>query len=192
MGVAALRVNEPVAIEVAAVYLDSPPRRSPVVEAAYERLAIESDRLYAAITAPGRPGSVRIRFSSCRMPYASAAELIASVRRDRLLELTAAAIDHDRRHPLLDGTVGGGFDRLRAVHDVLGHGCTGAGFDRHGEYATWRLQERFHSALARRALATELHAKHSVRWTTGESPDHEPILIPPQLLRRARELAARP
>lgn len=31
-----------------------------------------------------------------------------------------------------------------------------------------RAQERFHSPLARRALATELHGQQSVRWITGE------------------------
>ncbi len=186
MSAGTLRVSEPVAAEVAAAYLDSATVRSPIVEAAYGQLAIETDRLFAAITAPVGPGSMRVQFSSCTTPYDSADELIASVRGDRLLEVTAAAIDHDRKHPIFDGAVGGTFDRFRAVHDILGHGCVGTGFDRHGEYATWRYQERFHSPLARRALGTELHAKHSACWTTGEAPDHKAILIPPQLLRRAR------
>ena len=90
---------------------------------------------------------VRVRFSTCAQPYDTAEELIASVRDDRLLEITAAKADHDRKHPLFDGGVAGTFDRFRAVHDILGHAYLGAGFDRHGEYATWRLQERFHSRI---------------------------------------------
>ena len=49
-----------------------------------------------------------------------------------------------------------------------------------------RFQELFHSPLARRALATELHAKHSVRWTTGELPDHRAVVLDPRLVRDSR------
>ena len=73
--------------------------------------------------------------------------------------------------------VGGAYDRFRAVHDVLGHGLLGVGFDRDGEYAAWRFQERHHSPLARRALATELHAEHSIRWTTGDLPEHKATVL---------------
>jgi hypothetical protein len=82
--------------------------------------------------------------------------------------------------------VGGAYDRFRAVHDVLGHACLGVGFDRDGEYATWRFQELFHSPLARRALATELHAEHSVRWTTGELPEHKAVLLNQRVIARSR------
>jgi hypothetical protein len=82
--------------------------------------------------------------------------------------------------------VGGAYDRFRAVHDVLGHGYLSVGFDRDGEYATWRFQERFHSPLARRALATELHAEHSVRWTTGELPEHKTVLLDDRVIARSR------
>lgn len=184
--VAALRVNRMVAVEIASAYLETPIVGSALVGSAYAQLAIESDRLFAAITSPARPDSIRVRFSTCAQPYDTAEELIASVRDDRLLEVTAARTDHDRKHPLFDCAVGGTFDRFRAVHDILGHARLGAGFDRHGEYATWRYQERFHTALARRSLATELHAKHSVRWTSGDAPDHRPILLEEGLLRRSR------
>ena len=88
--------------------------------------------------------------------------------------------------------VGGAYDRFRAVHDVLGHAYLGVGFDRDGEYATWRFQERFHSPLARRALATELHAEHSVRWTTGELPEHKAVLLDERLIARSRAGDASP
>lgn len=183
-----MRVDPAVAVEVAAAYLDAPAPRSPLVEAAYRQLTVETDALYLAATSPDGPLAVQVSYSSCAQPYDTAAELITSVRRDRLLEVTAARFDHDRRHPVFDGVVGGAFDRFRAVHDILGHAWLGAGFDRHGEYATWRFQERFHSALARLALATELHAKHSACWTTGEAPAHKTFLVDPRLLRRSRRL----
>ena len=82
--------------------------------------------------------------------------------------------------------VGGAYDRFRAVHDVLGHGLLQVGFDRDGEFAAWRFQERFHSELARRALATELHGEHSVRWTTGELPEHKAALLDERLILRSR------
>ena len=80
----------------------------------------------------------------------------------------------------------GEYDRFRAVHDVLGHAGLGLGFDRHGEFAVWLYQERFHSPPARRALATELHGQHSVYWTTGHMAEPKAVLLDPELLRRSR------
>ena len=68
-------------------------------------------------------------------PYANASELSASVRHDHLLELWPTSRDHDRRHPLLDTTLGGADDRLRAVHDIVSHGWLGLDFDADGEYS---------------------------------------------------------
>ena len=77
-------------------------------------------------------------------------------------------------------------NRFRAVHDVIGHGLLGLGFDRDGEFTVWRFQERFHSRLARRALATELHGEHSVRWTTGDLPEHKAFLLDERVVRASR------
>ena len=60
-----------------------------------------------------------------------------------------------------------------------------------GEYETWRFQERFHSTLACRALATELHAEHSVLWTSGTFADHKAVLLDPASLRASRAGATR-
>jgi hypothetical protein len=127
-------------------------------------------------------------FTRCAVPYENSNELIASVRTDRLLEVTVAASDRDRLHPAMDCSAGGAFDRFRAVHDILGHAWLNVGFDRHAESATWRFQEQFHSGLARQALATELHAKHSSQWTTGDAPEHRAVLLDPRLVRRSREM----
>jgi hypothetical protein len=80
---------------------------------------------------------------------------------------------------------GGAYDRFRSVHDVLGHGRLQKGFDRDGEFTVWRAQERFHSPLASWALATELHGRHSVLWTTGGFAEPKALLLDRRLLRRS-------
>jgi hypothetical protein len=180
------RVDPVLAHEVAAAYLDAPSRRDPLTEAAYADLVTESDRLFRWITSTDRPNAVRVVFTTCRAPYGDAQELIGSVTAARLLEITIGASDADRRHPLMSNEPGGGYDRFRAVHDILGHARLRLGFDRDGEYAVWLDQERLHGPLARRALATELHAQHSVRWTTGQTAEPKAVLLDPELLRRTR------
>jgi hypothetical protein len=159
-----------------------------LARAAYAQLVAESDRLYRRITSARR--RIRICFTMCPRPYSGAEELITSIRRDRVVEVVAAARDRDRRHPLMGCEIGGAYDRFRGVHDVLGHGLLGVGFDRGGEYAAGRCQEHHHSALARRALATELHAEHSFRWTTGELPDHKAVVLDERLIEASRRGAA--
>ena len=99
---------------------------------------------------------MRVAVTRCRQPYASDRELIEAVRSDRVLEITSAAVCDTRMHPLLGCEFGGSFDRFRALHDLLGHAGTGFGFDIDGERDAWLVQDRLHSRLARRALATEL------------------------------------
>jgi hypothetical protein len=181
------RVDPAAAHDVASAYVDTPSRPHPLVAAAYAQLAAESDQLFQRLTSPERPDRVRVAFTTCPAPYASASELIASVRHERLLEVVTAAVQPDGRHPLMGSELGGAYDRFRAVHDVLGHARLRLGFDRDGEFTVWRSQERFHSRLARRALATELHGRHSVRWTTGELAEPKAILLDPRLLRRSRQ-----
>ena len=180
------RVDPMLACEVAAAYLDAPRRRDPLTEAAYAELVTESDRLFRRITSTALPHSVRVAFTACPAPYHDADELIDSVRVDRVLEVTTVASDGDRRHPLMGNEPGGAFDRFRAVHDILGHARLRLGFDRDGEFAVWLSQERFHGPLARRALATELHGQHSVRWTTGHPIECKAVLLEIELLRRTR------
>jgi hypothetical protein len=180
------RVDPVAAHEVAAAYLEVPGRRDPLTVAAYARLVAESDRLFQQVTSPGQPDAVRVVFTTCLTPYDDAHELIRSVRDDLLLEVSTVAADAGRRHPLMGSEVGGAYDRFRAVHDVIGHAGLQLGFDRHGELGTWLFQERLHSPLARRALATELHGQHSVYWTTGRMAEPKPVLLDPRLLRRSR------
>jgi hypothetical protein len=176
-----LCVEQDIAREVAAAYLNAPTRRDSLCVAAFAQLVNESDELFRSIA-----GALQVVFTMCATPYRDAHELIASVRHMRTLEVPTVAVDPERRHPLMGNDFGGSYDRFRAVHDVLGHARLQLGFDRDGEYAVWRSQERFHSPLARRALATELHGQHSVRWTTGEVAAPKAMLLEASLVRRAR------
>jgi hypothetical protein len=178
------------AAAVAAAHREAPRTGDAEALAAYAGLVAESDRLFRHITSGRRP--VRIVFTMCPSPYTGADELIMSINRDRVLEITAAASERDRLHPFMDCSIGGEYDRFRAVHDVLGHGRLEVGFDRAGEYAAWRYQERFHGPAARRALATELHGEHSVRWITGESSEHKAALLDERFIARSRRGRARP
>jgi hypothetical protein len=184
--VTSVRVDETVAREVAATYADAADRRDAATIAAFAQLVTETDELFRSITRPDRPNALQVFFTTYENPYRDAAELITSVREFRMLEVTTVAGDADRRHPLMSNDRGGDYDRFRAVHDALGHARLQLGFDRDGEYAVWLAQERFHSRLARRALGTELHGQHSVRWTTGEIAAPKAMLLEERLLCRAR------
>lgn len=105
------------------------------------------------------------------------------MRTERVLELCPARFDRYRRHPLLDTSVGGTYDRFRAVHDLVSHAWLGYGFDRHGEFSAWLAELRIYDGLARWALATELHGEHSVLWTTGAFADHKAALLPRCIVR---------
>jgi hypothetical protein len=59
---------------------------------------------------------VRVFFTTCEVPYRDAAELIASVTGDRVLEVTTVASDADRRHPMMDSGPGQAYDPPGAGH----------------------------------------------------------------------------
>jgi hypothetical protein len=183
----ARRVDPAIAANVAA---DFTARRStptdPVVDAAYAQLCRQSDRLFERLTDRRGRRPVRIAFTRHREPYRTDWEMIEAVRAGGLLEVATAALEPGGRHPLMSCAMGGAFDRFRAVHDIVGHVWPRLGFDRDGEYGAWLGQERFFRGLARWALATELHGKHSVLWTTGVVAEHKAILLDADLLRRSR------
>jgi hypothetical protein len=172
------------AAEVAEAHQEAPIIGGGLVRTAYAVLSRETDRLFELIIQAHRP--ISVFFTMCAEPYADADELIRSIRSDRMLEITTVARERDRGHPLMDNDLGGAYDRFRAVHDVLGHGHLGVGFDREGEYSAWRFQERLHSPLARQVLATELHAEHSVCWTTGDLSEHKAVILDQRVIERSR------
>jgi hypothetical protein len=176
-----------VAAEIGASYLGAANRpRDPLVVAAYTRLRAETDRMFDVLVRREDPHAVRIVFTRNRAPYTDADELVEAARVDRVLEITTAAVHPEPLHPLLRCELGGPFDRFRAVHDLVGHAQTGLGFSLDDELAAWRIQDRLHGQLARRALATELLAINSARAIIGEPPPHKATLLRSPLVRRAR------
>jgi hypothetical protein len=174
---------------VADAFLDAP--RSPasaLVRAAYAELGDQADRWFAQLTDHRARTPVRVVFTRCREPYASGEELSTRVRSDGVLELCPAYFDRDRHHPLLDVSIGGTYDRFRAVHDIVSHARLGFSFDRHGEFSAWLAEDRMYTGLARWALATELHAEHSVLWTTATQAAHKGTLLPAGLVEASRGL----
>lgn len=185
------RVDPDLAREVAVRFQSARDNQiNPTVRAAYDQLARQSDVIFARLTDPDRRflRGLRVAFTRCESPYDSDEELVRSARTHRVLEITTSARERDRRHPLLGCDPGGTYDRFRAVHDIVGHVGPCLGFDRDGEFAAWLNQERLYDGLARWALATELHAEHSVRWTTGTLSDHKATLIDRDLLNKVRSV----
>ena len=181
------RVDPDVARNIAQWFMDAQPRgRDQLVTAAYRELQVQTDRQFAELTEPDGACGYTVAWTRQAVPYATATELIEAVRTTGVLEVTPARTDRDRLHPGLDCGFGGPYDRLRAVHDIVGHVMTGYGFDRDGEYSAWLLQSNLYCGLARWAAATELHAEHSVTWTTRQFPEHKAVLLPRRLLRRSR------
>ena len=184
-----LRVDPDLASEVAASFQAARNvHANTTVRAAYEQLERQSDVIYTQLTDPDHPlhRGLRVEFTGCESPYDSDDELVGAVRTHGVLEITTSARERDRRHPLLCCDLGGTYDRFRAVHDIVGHVVPCLGFDRDGEFAAWLTQEQLYDGLAPWALATELHAEHSVLWTTGTLPDHRATLIDRDLLNRIR------
>jgi hypothetical protein len=178
------RVNSERAHLVASEFAAAPSISSdPKVGAAYAELSEQARGLFARLTTDYARRPVRVVFTRCREPYSDAPELSQSVRFDQVLEVVSAAHERDRQHPLLEASVGGAHDRLRAVHDIVSHGWLRYPFDRDGEYSAWHLEHRMYSGLARSALATELHAQHSVLWTSGRLAEFKATLLSPDLLR---------
>jgi hypothetical protein len=179
-------VDPDVASDIAQCFLDAPALGGErLAAAAYRELQEQTDRQFAELTEPGGPFGYAVAWTREPVPYSTATELIEAVRATGVLEVTAARVDRHRLHPALDCTVGGAYDRLRAVHDIVGHAMTGYLFDRNAEYSAWLWQTKLYHGLARWAAATELHAEHSVTWTTLQFPEHKAVLLPRQVLRRS-------
>jgi hypothetical protein len=181
----ALSVHHVRAEETAAVadcFIAARPGADPLVAEAYRQLALQTDRQFAALTAPAGPYRITVVSTSVATPYSDAGELTESVLATRTLEVTTSRAD--RPHPLLGGEAGSAYYRFRAVHDLVGHVATGYGFDADGEYSAWLVQRSRYTGLARWAAATELHGEISALWMTGEFAEHKAMLLEPRLLRR--------
>ena len=153
------------------------------VAAAYRALADEVDMLGHAVTAPRAAGGLGVRVTlveSVDEPYGDAADLSADLRERRAMQLRAACADVP--HPFLaDEAV----DRLRIVHDVLGHAALGVGFDLQSEWAAWLFCAALFSPAARPAAFCELAGAVTAFVHTGTKPGFRPDLPPREGLLRA-------
>ena len=93
-----MEVDPIAAAEVAAAHREAPRVGRAFAHAAYAQLVRESDRMFQLITQTRRP--VRVFFTESAVPYDDADELITSVRRDRVLEVTSA---EQRARPTASG-----------------------------------------------------------------------------------------
>lgn len=159
----------------------------PLVRSAYSALGDQAERWFRLLTGDSPRDPLRVVFSRRAEPYANASELRQAVQDDRVLEVGSVAHDHDRRHPLLDHSPGGAHDRVRAVHDLVSHGWLGHDFGRDGEFSAWLAEDHLYRGPARWALATELHAHHSVRWTSGEVAPYKAVLLDPGVLAASQQ-----
>ena len=150
----------------------------PRTAAAYRQLELQTDRLFQFLTERIGPYRVEVTFTFLRRPYQSDHEMIGAVISERRLEVSVAASDRCRLHPLLDCRPGGSYDRFRAVHDLVGHAFGRLGFDADGEYWAWRIQDLLYKGSARLALAAELRVEHAVLQETGDFSDHKALVVP--------------
>jgi hypothetical protein len=153
------------------------------VLAAYRQLEEQTDGLFRSLTDRASRHPVTVSFTFLRQPYDSDQELISAIVYERRLEVSVAAIDRHRLHPVFDCRPGGPYDRFRAVHDIVGHGFGQRGFDAEGEYSAWSIQNCQYRGLARLALATELRAENAVLRKTGEFAEHKALILPRALSR---------
>jgi hypothetical protein len=162
------------------------PRAAPTARerAAYRALDAETARLFALVTADPADGGLGVEVRYVRHdPYPGAAALCADLRHLHRMQLRTSACDP--AHPLLDSAEGGTVDRLRVVHDVLGHAALGLGFDLDAEFATWLQCRVLFGPEARRAAFTELVGAVTAFVATGRPPGLRAGLAPVALERAA-------
>lgn len=107
-------------------------------------------------------------------PYQSAYAMVADIAQGHILLSTA-----NSAHPLWDLEAN---TRFRLVHDVIGHGTTGAGFDWAGERcAYFRQLEHTTHPLAKLALFTEVIGQAAYALDRGTFGTQKAAILPPYL-----------
>jgi hypothetical protein len=135
--------------EVAHAY-DLAPTFHPNAIRAWRALADETMTQYHAVR-----GCIGVVFTDMPEPYLDARAMLADIAQGRLF-----VSDVNHNHPVWSPEVNRAF---RVVHDVVGHGTTGAGFDWLGELRAWAKHEAtVRDPFARAALFTE--AVGQVAW----------------------------
>src|SRR5262249_41197006 len=94
----------------AAAFATAPDLGGPLVVIAYREPEPQVDRQFNRLTDPEGPYRFRIVTTTDHTPYVTADELIESALTRRTLEVTVA--EKDRRHPLLDCSPSGVYQRF--------------------------------------------------------------------------------
>jgi hypothetical protein len=155
---------------VAEAYDKAPVCHPPDVRA-WEALAAET-----MATADKLRACLAVSYTPKAEPYATAYDMLVDIARGRLVVSTAHC-----HHPVWTLEENAAF---RLVHDVVGHGTTGSGFDWRGE---WRAYEAHlaivQSPLARHALFTEAVGQAAWAIVNGGYQGHvQKVALLPQYL----------
>ena len=107
-------------------------------------------------------------------PYLAAIDMFTAIECNRFVVSNLYC-----EHPLWTPAENVNF---RIVHDIFGHwgrgfGDTQAPFSWAGEQTAYYSQSRFHSALARKALFTEIIGQTACFSLTGEFPEQKAIIL---------------
>ncbi len=89
-------------------------------------------------------------------PYANSAEMLQDLHDNKHIKVLRT--QPGQGHPLLSNDENNEF---RAVHDILGHGSTGASFGPRGEEQAYRNHSALYSPASQRVLATETRGQNS-------------------------------
>lgn len=152
---------------------EAQPQQSDQTRASYEALRQETNAQYDFMTKPKEEGGLGIQVEvTPDDPYAHPEDMAADLREGRIKVFSSATTGV---HDYLSEEEN---DRLRAVHDVFGHGAIGRGFSRHGEEASWRSHRQMYSEAAQEALASEFRGKNSSVVWRGEFPENRLVGVP--------------
>ena len=165
----------------------------PTVKAAYHELVAQTNDQWNLLTGSPEQGGMGIKVDFVTPddikarygddeglnPYKSAAAQRDDLVNNHHLAIASLGPFPEAYHPLLDSTLGGEYDRMRAVHDAFGHAAIGADFTRHGEFEAWTHHVSMFYGSARQAATTELHGENSFLVSHGGVPAvHKAALMP--------------
>ena len=102
-------------------------------------------------------------------PYADAEEMFADINAGRI---TVSRANSEHSLWTVEENVA-----FRLVHDVLGHGLSGGGFDWEGKNRACEIHARLLAPLARRALFTECIAQTAYAIFCGEFAEQKTVLL---------------
>ena len=157
---------------------------SELTQAAYGQLRKENNQQFDALLNQG----MNFSYHPGNANYTGSPEML----RDTLLNKHLYTFRGGDKHEFLnkvDPYLGlNDNEKFRAVHDVFGHGTTGASFGRMGEELAYGAHGQTYSPLAKMAAATETRGQNSFVNYSGLNTDLQRQM---DVIRSKRELAQR-